>query len=129
MLLSDPPPPPPPSRETSKSLNSKTCFEHKYRVSYINLLLIYYRFYKSYLFSSVALNKTTIDQNVETTLRNPIHYPFWHQGFWYPHQAPRGGGGGGLEMDHHKYLKKGKCYKPETLGGVRYPSRSPKILS
>ena len=23
----------------------------------------------------------------------------------------------GVEMDHHKYLKKVKCYKPKTLGG------------
>ena len=37
---------------------------------------------------------------------------------------------GGVEMDHHKYLKKDKCYKPKTLGGVRrYPSRSQIISS
>ena len=31
----------------------------------------------------------------------------------------RMGGGGGFEMDHLKYLKNEKCYKPETLEGVR----------
>ena len=35
-------------------------------------------------------------------------------------QSPRGKGGGGrVEIDHPKYLKNDKCYKPETLGGVR----------
>ena len=35
---------------------------------------MYYRFYKNYLFLFVALYKTTTDQNVDTTRRDPIHY-------------------------------------------------------
>ena len=49
-------------------------FLRKYRVLYINLWLIYHRFSENYLFLSVSLYKTTTDQNVYTTRRDPIHY-------------------------------------------------------
>ena len=39
-----------------------------------------------------------------------------HQGFWYPHQAPREGG---RKEPPPLYLKNDKCYKPETFEGVR----------
>ena len=40
------------------------------------------------------------------------------RGFWYPHTKHRGGGGKGSKWTP-KYLKNDKCYKPETLEGVR----------
>ena len=49
-------------------------FSSKYRVLYIILKLIYHRFYRNNLFLPVALYKTTTDQNVDTTRRNPIHF-------------------------------------------------------
>ena len=39
--------------------------------------------------------------------------PFWHKGFWYPHQAPRG-----IKMDPPSISRMTNATKPETLGGV-----------
>ena len=60
-------------REVVYSCFQCSKFSTKYQAFFITLKLIYHRFYTSYLFLPGALDKTTTDQNNDTTWCTPIY--------------------------------------------------------